>query len=266
MEQIKSLEQYCQLVERYNRKGRLTNDYLQNEAAELIFEGRLYAILGLDNFYLLVRKEGFFRLYYYINNLCEVLELPKDELVTEILFRSAQGEPLEQIQYLERCGFTRHLRRDLLFAKYSDFSSPALVHDVVITEAESLGEVQWAAELFNATFDKWSGDYIPPSEYSALFNSNAIIIAKDKDGNLLGSFESEIEKGVNWLKHFAVTEAARGRGIGKALLDAVIEKGHIDGNSRYMLWSQHDNVAAMRLYEKKGFLLLGKSTLSMIKL
>lgn len=266
MEQIYSQEQYNQIVERYDRKGRLTNDYLQNQVEELIAQGRLFALLGIDNIYLLVRKDGFFRLYYYINNLREVLALPKDELVTEILFRSAQGEPLEQINYLESCGFIRHLRRDLLFAKYSDFSFPVNVPDVVVAEAQSLEEVQWAAELFNTTFDKWSGDYISPSEYSTLLSSNSMIIAKDKEGNLLGSFESGIEKGINWLRHFAVTEVARGRGVGKALLDAVIEKGHVDGNSRYMLWSQHNNVAAMRMYEKKGFSLSGKSTLSMIRL
>ena len=46
---IETFEQYCQLVERYNRKGRLTNDYLQNNVADLIVYGRLYAICGQDS-------------------------------------------------------------------------------------------------------------------------------------------------------------------------------------------------------------------------
>ena len=145
-------------------------------------------------------------------------------------------------------------------------SSPTVVNNLIITEARTVKEVQWAAELFNATFDKWSGDYISQSDYPMLVNSNAIIIAKDRDGFFLGAFESRIEKGVNWLKHFAVTETSRGKGVGKALLDAVIEKGHIDDNSRYMLWAQNQNVAAVKMYEKKGFSFIGKSTLSMIKL
>ena len=71
---IDKYDQYVQLVERYNHKNRLTNDYLQNEAADLIIHNHLFAICGQDNAMLLVQKDGFFRIYYYINkkNYCKI--------------------------------------------------------------------------------------------------------------------------------------------------------------------------------------------------
>ena len=48
-QKIEKYKQYVQLVEQFNRKGRLTNDYLQNEAVDLISHDRLFAICGQDN-------------------------------------------------------------------------------------------------------------------------------------------------------------------------------------------------------------------------
>ena len=77
---INSFDEYKRIVERYNRRGRITNDYLQNEAADLIIHDRLFALCGHDNALLLVQKEGFYRVYYYINNIDECLELPEKRI------------------------------------------------------------------------------------------------------------------------------------------------------------------------------------------
>lgn len=262
---LKTFEEYSKLVDRYNRKGRITNDYLQNEAADIIIQDNLFAIYGDKNAVLLVQKAGFQRLYYYVNDIDEKIELPRNEYVTEILFRG-ENAPAAEVGWLEEMGFKKNLRRDLMFAKYADLAPSIMAHDIAISKALTIEEVKWAAELFNSTFDKWSGDFISSADYPKLLKDNAILVAKDYRGNLIGAFESGVDKGVNWLRHFAVTKEARGKGVGKALFDAVLEKGHVDDKSRYMLWVQHNNAAARQLYEKKGFLYMGKSTLSMIKL
>lgn len=263
---IEDISHYQRICNQYGLRGCVSNDYIQQDAARLIEQGLLYEVCGEKNAFLLVRKEGFWRVYYYLNDFNERLVVDKEELVTEILYRGAQGEPGEQVCFLENCGFKRNLTRDLFFAKYSNISNPAVSSDLVIADAISLQEVEWAATLFNMTFDKWSGDFIAPSSYQSLLDRKSVLIAKDSKGELLGAFESEVERGVNWLRHFAVTETARGRGVGKSLLDSVVEKGHVDDNSRYMLWVQQSNLPAVNMYKKKGFSYMGKSTLSMIKL
>lgn len=265
IQKIETYEQYIQLVERYNRKGRFTNDYLQNEAADLIIHDRLYSVCGEDNALLLVQKDGFYRLYYYINNIEELLELPGSELVTEILFRG-ENTPEVEVQWLERLGFKKNLVRDQYFAKYTSLTQPILIEGVKIEIATAIDDVLWAIRLFNASFDKWSGDYIPELQAQWLIQEKAILIAKNLDGNRLGALQFEKRQGVCWLNHIAVVSEARGRKVGRGLTEAYIEQGHVDDNSRYMLWVQRKNMSAVAMYRNKGFVPMNKSTLSMIKL
>lgn len=266
LKKIESFSRYEEIVDHYNQKGCWSNDYIQADAEFLINRGTLFEYCGDSNVFLFVQKDGFLRVYYYVNNPSETLHLTDGEYVTEVLYRGFQGEPEKQVEYLQLCGFKRHLTRDLMSARYLDFIDVVQDTGVKIGDAVSLKEVKWAAELFNSVFDKWSGDFVSPSDYERLLETNAMLIAKDAQGNLLGAFESSFEKNVNWLKHFAITESARGYGVGRALLNAVIEKGHIDEKSRYMLWVQRQNEIAVKMYEKKGFQYSGKSSLSMIKL
>lgn len=262
---INSFDEYMRLVERYNRKGRFTNDYLQNEAADLIIHNRLFAVCGQDNVALLVQKDGFQRLYYYINNTDEGLELPQEELVTEILFRG-ENAPEAEVKWLECMGLKKNLIRDQYFAKYASLTQPILIEGVKIEIVTAIEDALWAIRLFNASFDKWSGDYIPEAMAQLLIQENAILMAKDTEGNRLGALQFELRQGACWLNHVAVVSEARGKKIGRGLTEAYIEQGHVDDNSRYMLWVQRQNVSAVAMYRNKGFAPMNKSTLSMIRL
>lgn len=263
---IETFEQYSQLVERYSRKGRITNDYLQNEAADLIIHDSLYAICVEDNAVLLVQKAGFQRLYYYINNLEEIMELPKGEYVTEILFRG-ETAPEAEVKWLEGMGFKKNLIRDQYFAKYASLTEPVFIGGFKTEIATEEEDAVWAINLFNSSFDKWSGDFIPIEEASLLIQEQALLIAKDVNGARLGALHLELKAGCLWLNHVAVVKEARGMGVGLGLVEHYIEQGHINGdNSRYMLWVQRHNIPAVSLYRKKGFAPMNKSTLSMIKL
>lgn len=262
---IESFEQYCQLVEKYNYKGRLTNDYLQTEAADLIIHNKLFAISGEKNAAFLVSKDGFFRLYYYVNDIEEILSLPSGEFVSEILFRGEEA-PETDVRWLEKNGFKKNLVRDLFFAKYSSFTQPIGNKNIIIEFARTIEEVRWAADLFNGNFDKWSGDYISSDMFERLFVEKQVLVAKDKAGVLYGATQFEIKRGVCWWNHLAVVPESRGKNIGRSLMEAYIEQGHQDDNSRYMVWVQRQNMVAVTMYKNKGFQPMNKSTLSMIKL
>lgn len=263
---IETFEQYSQLVEQFNRKGRITNDYLQNEVADLIIHDSLYAICGEENAVLLVQKAGFQRLYYYINNLEEIIELPKGEYVTEILFRG-DNVPETEVRWLEELGFKKNLIRDQYFAKYASLTEPVFIGGLKTEIATGVEDAVWAINLFNSTFDKWSGDFIPLEEALLLIQEQALLIAKNVNGARLGALHMVLKAGCMWLNHVAVVKEARGMGVGVGLVEHYIEQGHLNGdNSRYMLWVQRQNVPAVNLYRKKGFAPMNKSTLSMIKL
>ena len=227
---INTFEHYQEIVDHYGGKGCKSNDYIQREAADLIIHDALYECCGEKNALLLVKKEDFWRVYYYINALEEELILDGEEMVTEILFRGNLGEPTEEVSYLESCGFKRNLVRDQYFAKYAALSTPVLINGLIIGMATGIEDVQWAISLFNASFDKWSGDYIPTEMAELLLLEHAILIAKDKNGNRLGALQLENKMGVTWLNHIAVMEEARGMGVGRGLVVAYIVQGHVDDN------------------------------------
>ena len=266
MEQLTSIEQYSSIVERYRRPGCLSNDYLQTRAADLIARGALSAMCCGDNAYLLEAKDNCQRLYYYLNDLeaSDTLAV-QGPMVTEILYRSAGQHPDAEVAFLERMGFEANLVRDQYAAVYKDLA-PATPHDeVTVRPALDLDEVQWSCQLFNTVFDPYSGDFIPEQMHEPLLAAGSILVALDSHGNRLGALHHTVERNVSWISHVAVVPAARGRHVGKALLDDFVERNHVTDKSRYMLWVQQHNTAAVAMYRNKGFTNLGKSTLSLTK-
>lgn len=266
LNKVNEFTHYQEIVDTYKRKGCLTNDYLNAKAINLVNNDALYEYCEDDNAFLFVKKNGFYRVYYYLNDLSKPIDFIHDELVTEILFRNNEKIIEEEISFLERCGFKKNLIRDQYAGIYRDFSVPSSAPGIIISEAQKKSEVQWASELFNDSFDKWSGDYITTDRLELLLDNHAILTAKNRQGDMLGALHQAIEKGVAWISHIAVVKQERGNGIGKALIDAFIEYNHIDDKSRYMLWVQRKNIAAINMYKQKGFKYINKSTISLIKL
>ncbi len=56
-----------------------------------------------------------------------------------------------------------------------------------------------------------------------------------------------------WLEDLYVAEAARGRGLGAALVQAALERASERGCRRVELDTSESNHAALRLYERMGF-------------
>lgn len=263
---LTDIKQYHDIAECYGLKGCHSNDYLQARAEGLIARGLLSAEWTDNNAYLLECKDGFYRLYYYLNDLEEngMPHFPGDVL-TEILYRGSACYPEAEVAFLERMGFKANLVRDQYSAVYQNLAPAGEYKEVTVRPAIDLGEVQWACRLFNATFDRYSGDFIPEESYGGLLAADSILVAVDHIGNRVGALHQTVERNVAWISHVAVVPAARGHHVGSALVDAFVEHNHTSDKSRYMLWVQQQNTAAVAMYKKKGFTSLGKSTLSLIK-
>ena len=167
--------------------------------------------------------------------------------------------------FLERMGFKLNLVRDQYAAVYQDMAPAGEYSEVTVQPALDMSEVQWACQLFNVTFDRYSGDFIPKHQYEALLAAESILVAVDFVGNRVGALHQTVERNVAWISHVAVMPAARGHHVGSALVDAFVERNRTSDKSRYMLWVQQQNDTAVAMYKKKGFTNLGKSTLSLIK-
>jgi GNAT superfamily N-acetyltransferase len=111
---------------------------------------------------------------------------------------------------------------------------------------------------------------ITNTTWSRFFTANDPIhaIVAEKDGQLLGLVHylfhrSTIQiKPMCYLADLFTNEAARGKGIGRALIEAVYERAKDAGCPR-VYWHTHEtNLTAMKLYdkvaEKSGFLVYRK--------
>lgn len=266
MKQVANISEYQSIVEKYGQKGVRSNDYIQKEAANLIAREMLYADCYEKNAFLFVKKDVGMRVYYYINELEEFADFSQySDLVTEILFR---GElPQTEIEYFFKCGFRVNLIRDQYAGMYKDLAlNVALVPGVIVELADNIDQVGTACELFNASFDALSGDFIPESAYDELLQSNSILIAWDAEKKTIYGALHQVKEGpVNVIGHVAVVKEARGHGVGKALVDVFVEWNKNSEKTRYQLWVQRQNEAAVKMYQNKGFKYINKSTISLIK-
>lgn len=265
---LTSIEQWNELLSNYQQKDTLCNNYnMPAEIEKLINVGRLSVLECKNNLFLLHQKAKCRRVYYYLNNLEESFNMKvEDDLVVEILFRQEKGLPQSEIDYFSKNGFQLNKRRDQYSGTYKTLIASSLTNGVLIRKANSLEEVKISCNLFNRVFDNYSGDYITEEEIPVLYDEGSIIVATDYTGIFLGALHQTIVKTTAWVSHIAVIEEARGKGVGKSLLNTFVEWNKCDGHGRYMLWVQSQNTAAIDMYLRKGFKSIGKSTISMIKI
>ena len=267
MKQILDVAEYGAIVEKYRQKGCKSNDYIQQEAATLVAQGGLFAECETNNAFLYVKKPTGLRLYYYINDLNEkkAFDNVANSLVIEILFRGSL--PQEEIDYFVDQGFHVNLVRDQYAGMYKDLSIKSRNDlDFTINVAQTLDEVRSACELFNSSFDALSGDFIPEKCYENLLINRRILIAQDKKNlDFLGALHQTKEGLTNVIAHVAVRPEARGKGVGKTLVESFIEQNMESEKTRYQLWVQRQNEPAVNMYQSKGFKFINKSTISLIK-
>jgi ribosomal protein S18 acetylase RimI-like enzyme len=87
--------------------------------------------------------------------------------------------------------------------------------------------------------------------------ANTVFVARDDRGALVGSLTLTIFMTpggtIGWIEDVVVDEAARGRGIGEALVQAGVARARALGARQIDLHSGNHRQAAIRLYQRVGF-------------
>ena len=262
LQKITDPEYYFSLVRRYLQKGSVSNNYMMpQEVVSLIREDRVSEYHDEVNLYIFVDNPGnCSRVYFILNDLSNTLKIDDSIiLVSEILFRGNGSAPEIEIDFLERSGFQTNLRRDQLCA-----TTPH--NDVIEVEyARNIEDAHEAIALINASFDHYSGDFIPFDKAEYLFENKELICGYDEHGHLTGVLHVSMKGKVAWVSHLVVQSNCRGQQVGSRLMRMFIRYAEEHGANRMMLWVQHDNYKALSLYGKYGFTYTNKSTISLIK-
>jgi GNAT superfamily N-acetyltransferase len=131
---------------------------------------------------------------------------------------------------------------------------------------------QWEAlwEGYNTFYERTVPPEITRVTWSRFFDAYEPVhaLVAEKDGRLLGLVHYLFHRSTTligptcYLQDLFTTEAARGQGVGRALIESVYERAKTAGSLR-VYWQTHEtNVTAMALYDKvaerSGFLVYRK--------
>lgn len=113
---------------------------------------------------------------------------------------------------------------------------------------------RWIRDIFKMVEDADLYELDHPMEH--IINKGGYIFMAELDGKPVGSFammKSGNPKYDYELVKFAVDPSAQGHRIGSRLLQHCIDKAKSSGARHLFLESNHNNAAAVHLYEKFGF-------------
>ena len=131
---------------------------------------------------------------------------------------------------------------------------------------------QWEAlwEGYNIFYERTVPAEITRVTWSRFFDANEPVhaLVAEKDGRLLGLVHYLFHRSTTligptcYLQDLFTIEAARGQGVGRALIESVYERARTAGSLR-VYWQTHEtNLTAMALYDKvaerSGFLVYRK--------
>jgi GNAT superfamily N-acetyltransferase len=141
------------------------------------------------------------------------------------------------------------------------------VRPVVSTDLAQWGEL-W--EGYNAFYERTVPPEVTRTTWSRFFDASEPVhaLVAEKDGRLVGLVHYLFHRSTSligptcYLQDLFTTKAARGQGVGRALIESVYERARSAGSLR-VYWQTHEsNVTAMALYDKvaerSGFLVYRK--------
>jgi ribosomal-protein-alanine N-acetyltransferase len=102
-------------------------------------------------------------------------------------------------------------------------------------------------DLFGA--ERWT----PSMFWNELANGHHYVVALDEHGRVAGYGGLAVQGGEAWVQNLGVRRDAQRRGIGRALLDALLAEAQRRGAGTVMLEVAVDNAPAQRLYAGYGF-------------
>ena len=118
-----------------------------------------------------------------------------------------------------------------------------------------LSHAQQVALLEQACFsDPWSIQSIT----SEIANPLSIWLVAVENDRVLGYIGSQSVLGEADMMNLAVSEDARGRGIGEKLVISLVDKLRLNDVYRLTLEVRVSNAPAIKLYEKLGFQIIGR--------
>jgi ribosomal protein S18 acetylase RimI-like enzyme len=269
MNLIKSVSNLQWLLNSVNAKKSLTNCYLYgNDFSKLVVDGLLYYQHDGENLFIFKKNTNlsFFEMYFYfVEEECLTEIKCPQPVVVEIPYRSSFKYPQIEIDILTKCGFSKHINRDLFFLDKPDLSNINLLFTnfktVIINDKDLAGIL---ATIILESFDYYTGDVLSTSDLRKSIE-NGEILALYQDDVFAGFLRFYLKNNVSWIGHIVVLNGFGGQGLGKLLVYDYLRHQTAKGINYFQHWVVSTNYAAIKLYEHFGFKKMNKNSISLIK-
>ena len=200
-----------------------------------------------DNFFIILPKCGYKKLLFNASNFDWVdglkqIKTNDENIVVEIVSK----EELNPYGLKEILPYSRIKQ----YARYRRLNVYELTSEYPEIQYCELEDIPAISLMFQSTFEA-IGDDLPSIEEIKMFITDKSIICIKEEGKLEGYIMFQNKGKTSYIRNICVSEDARGKGIGSKLLDMYLRL-HRDFIS-FTLWCRKDNIPAIKLYEKYGY-------------
>ncbi|WP_117215357.1 ribosomal protein S18-alanine N-acetyltransferase [Allorhizocola rhizosphaerae] len=115
------------------------------------------------------------------------------------------------------------------------------IEDLLPIEKEVFGAEAWTAPMF----------------WNELANGHHYLVATDDNGAILGYAGLAVGKGEAWINNIAVRRESQRRGVGRALLERLLDEARRHQVRQVLLEVAAENAPAQKLYATYGFEVIG---------
>lgn len=254
MEKVTAYQQLNKEIGARFKSGLRTNCNLTgDELNHLIGTDALYSRLSGPNMFLFEKIFGetaeFFRMYYYLLDGIEPnFDFPGCCICENVFQDGTDSLPAP---WFKTKGFIKMFerRRMTLLPKAVSDIDDSFVKCTSAPESSNIPSAQEILALFRECFDPRTA-YLPDfAELKEELVSNQIFWAYEGSA-LVGAAEVVKRKGYNELRHIAVHPDFRGRAYASAILKKVMLNY---ASQKLVVWVRKDNIPALKLYYKAGF-------------
>jgi len=243
------------------KPGVITNNFVSaSEYRVEISSGSLYVHEWHGGLLIIRRRNVPNLLTFYLHDLdtSPGIALPLDT-VTEIPQKPADVSSVPAaVKYWSRLGFRPVFER-IRLTRRPDLSadSNGCLHNVCPADPGDLPEI---LTLLHSSFDQRTGCLPDEATLRGDIESGTVLCVKDQA--ILGILRVTARTGTVEVRHLAVREDARSRGVARSLVGAFAERY---GDNRCVVWMREGLAPAMKTYTAAGFAPDGRRTVVLVK-
>lgn len=255
MKLIRDYAEISPLVREYFKVGMLTNNFLKEDEYKLLInEKALFYYKWSGGLLFFKKRKDDFLCFYQIINIDSKVNLEEFEnlvlpVVVEIVLRPNDKDTTRVEKFFEKLNFNICLKR-LRMKKILEQSleEHTLRNNKIMYSDDS--KIKEVRELLNECFNKHTGCIPSDKELELDIEKGRVLIALDNSNHVIGVLHFFCNKSKIEIKHLAVKEKYRNKGIASELIRVYHEENNC---SNAFLWVSEDNYVAINFYRKKGY-------------